>query len=100
MTQLRHSRQQAKPVMQGYPTYSLNLWPLVESGPPWANWQGAISLKKTANDGFHTKAFLAKVGVGIPLSPIHLTLRPLKKPAFVVFCLMLAVSPCSAVFSV
>ena len=31
---------------------------------------------------------------------IYFTLRPLKKPAFVVFCLMLAVSPCSAVFSV
>src|SRR5664279_4453791 len=47
---------------------------------------GVNILKKTANDGFHTKAFLAKVSVGRPLSPIHLTLRPLKKPAFVVFC--------------
>jgi len=29
----------------------------------------------------------------------YFTRRPLKKPAFVVFCLILAVSPCSAVFT-
>jgi len=68
--------------------------------PTMGQFAGVNILKKTANDGFHTKSFLAMVGVGKPLSPIHLTLRPLKKPAFVVFCLMLAVSPCSAVFSV
>jgi hypothetical protein len=28
---------------------------------------------------------------------VYFTRRPLKNPAFVVFCLMLAVSPCSAV---
>ena len=28
----------------------------------------------------------------------YFTRRPLKKPALVVFCLMFAVSPCSAVF--
>ena len=30
----------------------------------------------------------------------YFTLRPLKKPAFVVFCLIFAVSPCSSVFCV
>src|ERR1700736_1153724 len=30
---------------------------------------------------------------------VYFTRRPLKNPAFVVFCLMLAVSPCSAVLS-
>jgi hypothetical protein len=29
----------------------------------------------------------------------YFTRRPLKKPAFVVFCLILAVSPCSAIFT-
>jgi hypothetical protein len=32
------------------------------------------------------------------LARSHFTRRPLKKPALVVFCLMLAVSPCSAEF--
>src|ERR1700730_7585821 len=37
---------------------------------------------------------------GFPDPLIHFTRRPLKNPAFVVFCLMFAVSPCSAEFCI